>query len=120
KRHRHAAAAQLPLERVAVRQGRAEAFLKLQRTPPISRCTGRMSRNSTTAAPSVTAAVTPNRVGSGVVLINPADQPASLLPRAFERKNTPIISPTTCFGASLVTTDSPTGLRHSSPSSSMK
>src|SRR5207249_12305733 len=92
----------------------------LQRTPPISRRTGLMSTNMTTAAPSVTAAVTPNRVGSGVVLMNPADQPASLLPSAFERKNTPIMRPTTCFGASLVTTDSPTGLRHSSPSSSMK
>ncbi|PYP44817.1 MAG: hypothetical protein DMD42_07095 [Gemmatimonadetes bacterium] len=44
-----------------------------------------MSTNMTTAAPSVTAAVTPNRVGSGVVLMNPADQPASLLPSAFER-----------------------------------
>src|SRR5438105_1159833 len=120
KHHRHAAAAQLPLERVAVRQGRAEAFLKLQRTPPISRCTGLMSRNITTAAPSVTAAVTPNSVGSGVVLMNPADQPASLLPRAFERKNTPIMSPTIRAGASLVTTDSPTGQRHTSPSSSMK
>src|SRR5207249_1746032 len=74
---------------------------------------------STTPLPTlfgVTAAVT---LGAAAVM-NPADHPASLLPRAFERKNTPIISPTTCLGASLVTTDSPTGLKHSSPSSSMK
>src|SRR5205823_5578032 len=64
------------------------------RTPPMSRWTGLMSRNMTAAAPSVTAAVTPNSVGSGVVLMNPADQPASLLPSALERKNTPIMSPT--------------------------
>jgi len=43
----------------------------------MSRWTGLMSRNMTAAAPSVTAAVTPNRVGSGVVLMNPADQPAA-------------------------------------------
>src|SRR5712664_134119 len=79
-----------------------------------------MSANMTAAAPSVTAAVTPNSVGRGVVLMNPADQPASLLPRALERKNTPNITPTTRLGASLVTADSPTGLKQSSPSSSMK
>src|SRR5205807_7654529 len=101
-----------------------------------------MSRNMTAAALSVTAAVAPNKVGSGVVLMNPADQPASLFPSALERKNTPIMSPTTCLGASLLTTDRqvvglmmgvttclgasllttdrPTELRHSSPSSSMK
>src|SRR5437867_485189 len=55
------------------------------RTPPINRCTGLMSMNMTAAAPSVTAAVTPNKVGSGVVLMNPADQPASLFP---DRKST--------------------------------
>src|SRR6266481_5050075 len=67
-----------------------------------------MSANMTAAAPSVTAAVTPNSVGRGVMLMNPADQPASLLPRALERKNTPNITPTTRLGASLVTADSPT------------
>src|SRR5947208_15578391 len=79
-----------------------------------------MSTNMTAAAPSVTAAVTPNKIGSGVVLMNPADHPASLLPRAFDRKNTPIIKPTILVGASFVTTDSPTGYRQTSPSSSMK
>jgi len=38
-----------------------------------------MSANMTAPAPNVTAAVTPNRVGRGVVLMKPADQPASLL-----------------------------------------
>src|SRR5438094_10008993 len=79
-----------------------------------------MRMNMTAAAPSVTAAVTPNKVGSGVVLMNPADQPASLFPSALERKNTPIMSPTTCLGASLVTTDRPTELRHSSNNYELK
>src|SRR5207244_9591093 len=88
---RHPAAAELPLERVTIHESDPEALLEvLQRTPPISRWIGLMSTNMTAAAPSVTAAVTPNSVGSGVVLMNPADQPASLLPRALERKNTPM------------------------------
>ena len=62
----------------------------------------------------------PNSVFSGIELKNPAAQPASLLPKAFERNHTPIISPTMRSGASLVTALRPTGLMHSSPSSEMK
>ena len=50
------------------------------------------------------AATAPNSVGSGVVLKKPAAQPASLLPSAFERNQTPIIRPTMRTGASFVTT----------------
>src|SRR2546423_596193 len=81
----------------------------IQRTPPMRLRTGLINRAITSPAPMVTAAVAPNKVGSGVVLMKPADQPASLLPRAFERKNTPIMRPTIRAGASFVTTDRPTG-----------
>ena len=57
---------------------------------------------------------------SGIVLMKPAAQPASLLPNAFDRNQTPIISPRMRTGASLVTALRPTGLRHSSPSSEMR
>src|SRR5262249_50646260 len=47
-------------------------------------------------------------------------QPAILFPTAADRNHTPIIKPRIRAGASLVTTLRPTGLRLSSPSSSMK
>ena len=59
-------------------------------------------------------------VVSGILLMNPAAHPASLFPAALDRNHTPIIRPTTRVGASFVTTESPTGLRLNSPSSSMK
>ena len=49
-----------------------------------------------------------------------ADQPASQLPAAFERKKMPSMRLTKRTGASFVTTERPTGLKHSSPSSWMK
>src|SRR2546421_6705813 len=73
----------------------------------------------TTAAPSATAAVAPNKVGSGIELKNPAVQPASRFPSQFDKKNTPIMRLTILVGASLVTALKPTGLRQSSPISSI-
>ena len=52
-----------------------------------------------------------NSVSSGIELKNPADHPASLLPNAFERNQTPIIKPTMRAGDTLVTALSPTGLQ---------
>src|SRR5678816_552312 len=69
---------------------------------------------------SMTAATYPKSVANGIVLKNPAVQPASLFPTAVDRNHTPIINPRIRAGASLVTTLNPTGLRLSSPSSSMK
>src|SRR2546422_1240413 len=57
----------------------------------------------TTAAPSDTAAVTPNSCASGIELKNPAVQPASRFPSQFDKKNTPIMRLTILVGASLVT-----------------
>src|SRR2546422_3517709 len=67
----------------------------------------------TTAAPSDTAAVTPNSCASGIELKNPAVQPASRFPSQFDKKNTPIMRLTILVGASLVTALKPTGLRRS-------
>src|SRR5437870_3417046 len=63
----------------------------------------------------VVPATAPKSIGSGNVSKNPATQPPILFPNAVARNHTPIMSPTIRGGASLVTTDSPTGLRHSSP-----
>src|SRR5437763_16814658 len=84
------------------------------RTPPINRCTGLRSTNMTTAAPSDTAAVTPNSCASGIEPKKPAVQPASRFPSQFDRKKTPIMRLTMRVGASFVTALKPTGLRHSS------
>src|SRR3989441_12170462 len=73
----------------------------------------------TTAAPSDTAAVTPTSCASGIELKNPAVQPASRFPSQFDKKNTPIMRLTILVGASLVTALKPTGLRQSSPISSI-
>src|SRR5215471_5998970 len=73
-----------------------------------------------TAATKHTTATAPNSRDSGIELKNPAVHPASLLPSELDKKNTPIMRLTMRFGASLVTADRPTGLRHSSPHSSMK
>src|SRR5881394_213662 len=89
----------------------AEGFVtnSVQRTPPIRLRIGLSNRNITTPAARHTPAVTPNSVGSGVVLMKPADHPASLLPTALERKKTPIMRPRIRLGASFVTTERPTG-----------
>src|SRR5216110_1064750 len=73
----------------------------------------------TTAAPSDTAAVTPNSCASGIEPKKPAVQPASRFPSQFDRKKTPIMRLTMRVGASFVTALKPTGLRHSSPISSI-
>src|SRR5262245_12946368 len=74
----------------------------------------------TAVATSRTIVTYPNRVLSGIELKNPAVHPASLLPSALDRNQTPIISPTMRTGASLVTALRPIGLMHSSPSSETK
>jgi hypothetical protein len=84
---------------------------------PINRRIGLTSPNMTRAVARRIAVTVPNKVTSGVVLKNPAAQPASLLPNAFDRNHTPIIIPTILRGASFVTALSPTGLRQSSPNS---
>src|SRR5438094_8347110 len=68
---------------------------------------------------SSTIATSANSVRSGTVLKNPAAHPESLFPNAFDRIQTPIITPTMRGGDSLVTALRPTGYRHSSPSSEM-
>src|SRR6478736_112154 len=89
----------------------------LHATPPISFFIHGTIRKSTTEAPSVSAATVPKSVAMGIAPRKPAAHPAILLPAAFDRKNTPIIRPTMRTGESFVTTLSPTGLRHSSPTS---
>src|SRR3954462_13811510 len=84
------------------------------------RLLGLTRTNITAAAVTNTSVTYPNSVFNGIALKKPAAQPASLLPNAFERNHTPIISPTIRSGASLVTALRPTGLTHSSPSSEMK
>ena len=71
-------------------------------------------------APIVMAAITPKSVTSGAELMNRVDQPASQLPRAFDRKNAPSNRLTSRTGATFVTNDKPTGLKHSSPNSWMR
>jgi hypothetical protein len=73
----------------------------------------------TSAAASSTPVTTLKSVSSGVVLKNPAAHPATLLPNAFDKNQTPIIMPTMRAGATLVTALMPTGLRHSSPNSAI-
>src|ERR1051326_5958087 len=89
-------------------------------TPDIRFLIGFTSTNITAAETSRTMVTTRNKSCSGTVLKKPAAQPASLLPNAFDRNHTPIISPTMRRGASLVTALRPIGLTHSSPSSEMK
>src|SRR5690242_6828823 len=79
-----------------------------------------MKTANTSDDKSITAATDPKSIGNGIVLKNPAVQPASLFPTAPERNHTPIINPRIRAGASLVTTLSPTGLRLNSPTSSIK
>src|SRR4029079_13862913 len=86
-------------------------------TPPINFLIQGTITNSTTEAPSVTAATVPKRVAMGIAPRKPAAQQAILLPAAVAQTNTPIIKPTIRTGESFVTTLSPTGLRHSSPTS---
>src|SRR5260370_2857198 len=86
-----------------------------QRIPPISPRIGLISTPRIAADTSVTAATSPNSVGRGSVLKNPAAQPASLFPTAFDKNHSPIVRPTIRAGASFVTTLSPTGLSASSP-----
>src|ERR1700693_4544188 len=77
-----------------------------------------VSRIRTAAAPEVTNAIFRKRLTSAVSdpdWKKPATQPAAKLPRAIEANQTPIMNPTMRAGASLVTVESPTGERHSSP-----
>ena len=67
------------------------------------------------AATKVVSATVPNSVGSGSRSKNPPANPASLFPVAIDKNHTPIIEPTIRLGASFVTVERPTGLRHNSP-----
>src|SRR6185503_4118227 len=84
------------------------------------RRSGLTSANITTAVTSNTPVTMLKSVSSGIELKNPADHPASLLPNAFERNQTPIIKPTMRTGDTLVTALSPTGYRHTSPNSASR
>src|SRR5690349_19926308 len=61
---------------------------------PIRRRTGWDSRNMSTAVTMSATATLPNIEDSGIVETYPASEPASLLPNAIERNQTPIIRPT--------------------------
>src|SRR5215210_2279954 len=86
-----------------------------QCTPLISLRIGRASSARIRPAPAVMANTAPKSCGSGSFSNCPATRPAIRLPSAIDMNQMPIICPTLRCGASLVTVESPTGDRQSSP-----